>query len=48
MGDTISSALIEGGAPVEAEIWRIHVEHINKVYQQGGKGVASKSLPTTP
>jgi hypothetical protein len=37
MDDTISSALEKGGAPVEAEIWRIHVEHINKVYQQGGK-----------
>jgi hypothetical protein len=34
--DTISSALEKGGAPVEAKLWWIHAEHINKVYQQGG------------
>jgi hypothetical protein len=33
MDDTISSALEKGGLPVEAEIWQIHAEHINKVYQ---------------
>ena len=38
MDDNISSASEKRGAPMEAEIWWIHAEHINKVYQQVGEG----------
>jgi hypothetical protein len=48
MDDTISSALEKGGAPMEAEIWRIHAERINKVYQQGGKGRDFKKIAYHP
>jgi hypothetical protein len=48
MDDTISSALEKKGASVEAEIWQIHAEHINKVYQQGGKGRGFKKITYCP
>jgi hypothetical protein len=48
MDDTISSASKKGGAPVEEEIWWIHAEHINKVYQQGGKGWGFKKITYHP
>ena len=44
----LSSALEKGEAPVEAEIWWIHAEHINKVYQQGGKGWGFKKITYHP
>ena len=48
MDGTISRALESSGATVEAEIWRIHTQHINKVYEQGGKGRGFKRLTYHP
>jgi hypothetical protein len=38
MEKLISSALQEGGTPEVLELWRVHSEHIMKVYENGGKG----------
>jgi hypothetical protein len=48
MDGTISDELKKSGATVEAEIWRIHTQHINKVYEQGGKGRGFKRLTYHP
>ena len=38
MDGPVTKALQLGGAAPEAlELWRVHTEHINKVYENGGK-----------
>ena len=47
MNDTIVSALGEGGAPEEVEIWRLHKHHIDAVYENGGTA-QGKRVPVHP
>jgi hypothetical protein len=49
MDRPITEALKSNGATtVESEIWRIHAEHIRKVYDQGGKGRGFKRITYHP
>ena len=34
----VTEALQSGAAPEVLELWRVHTEHISKVYKNGGKG----------
>ena len=38
MDGPITQALQLGAAPEALEIWRVHTEHINRVFENGGKG----------
>ena len=42
MNTTIESVLEDGGSHEELEIWHLHKEHINKVYENGGTGQGKK------
>jgi hypothetical protein len=48
MDGTILHALVSGGGTVEAELWRMHAEHTNNVYKQGGKDRGFKKLTYYP
>jgi hypothetical protein len=48
MDGTIPHVLVSGRGTVEAELWQMHVEHINNVYKQGGKGRGFKKLTYHP
>ena len=49
MDRPITEALESNGVTtVESEIWRIHAEHIRKVYDQGGKGRGFKRITYHP
>ena len=45
---TVQSALLEGGAVEELELWRIHKEHLDRVSEKGGttKGRSVRVHPT--
>jgi hypothetical protein len=38
MDGSVTKALQSGAAPEALELWRVHTEHINKVYENGRKG----------
>jgi hypothetical protein len=38
MDGPVTEALQSGAAPEALELWRVHTEHISKVYKNGGKG----------
>ncbi len=38
MDGPVTEALQLGAAPETLELWRVHTEHIKKVYENGGKG----------
>ncbi len=38
MDGPVTNALQLGAAPEALELWRVHTEHISKVYKNGGKG----------
>ena len=49
MDGPVTEALQSGGAAPEAlELWRVHTEHINKVYKNGGKSRGRKSATYHP
>ena len=38
MDGPVTEALQSGAAPKALELWRVHTEHINRVFENGGKG----------
>jgi hypothetical protein len=48
MDEPISDALEKYGATGEAEIWRIHADHIRAVSEQGGRGKGFKQVRFHP
>ena len=38
MDSSVTEALQPGAAPEALELWRVHTEHINRVFENGGKG----------
>ena len=38
MDSSVTEALQSGAAPEALELWRVHTEHINRVFENGGKG----------
>ena len=38
MDGPVTKALQSGVAPQALELWRVHTEHINRVFENGGKG----------
>jgi hypothetical protein len=38
MDDPVTKALQLGAAQEALELWRVHTEHINRVFENGGKG----------
>jgi len=47
MDPEISKALKEGGAEEEAELWELHKEHLDRVYENGGVS-RNKKAPVHP
>ena len=38
MDGPVTEALQSGAAPKALELWRVHTEHINRVFENGGEG----------
>jgi hypothetical protein len=48
MDGSVDKALQLGAAPEALELWRVHTEHINKVYENGGKGQGCQNATYHP
>ncbi|KAL9182387.1 hypothetical protein ACHAXT_013039 [Thalassiosira profunda] len=44
MDSVITTALEEGGAQEELEVWRLHKQHLDQVHANGGKGRGKKAV----
>ncbi len=48
MDGPVTEALQLGVAPEALELWRVHTKHINKVYENGGKGQGCQNATYHP
>ena len=48
MDNPVTKALQSGAAPEALELWRVHTEHINRVFENGGKGQGCQNATYHP
>jgi hypothetical protein len=48
MDGPVTKALQSGAAPEALELWRVHTEHINRVFENGGKGQGCQNATYHP